>query len=107
MTKQELLNNGFQQFAKRNYEEARQFFEQAIDLDDGFEAAYSALAETYNREGRVDEAIDVVSKWIAINPRDALAHTAMSRLYVQKGMIQQAEDEMAISDQLSRENSGL
>lgn len=107
MTKQELLNNGFQQFAKRNYKEARAFFEQAIELDDTFEAAYSALAESYNREGRVDEAIDVVAKWIAINPNDALAHTALSRLYVQKGMIEQAEDEMALSHRLSQENSGL
>jgi len=107
MTKQELLNNGFQQYAKRNYPEARKFFEQAIDLDDSFEAAYSALAESYNREGHVDEAVDVVIKWIAINPRDALAHTALSRLYVQKGMVEQAESEMAISNQLSRENSGL
>ncbi len=107
MTKQELLNSGFKHFAKREYEKARDFFEQALKMDDGFEAAYSALAESYNREGKVDEAIVVVKKWIEISPKDALAHTALSRLYVQKGMIQEAEDEMAISNRLSQENSGL
>jgi tetratricopeptide (TPR) repeat protein len=107
MTKQELLNNGFQHFAKREYEEAQESFEKAIKLDDTFEAAYSALSETLNRKGEVDNAIVIVKKWIDINPKDALAHTALSRLYVQKGMIQEAEDEMAISNQLNLDNSGM
>ncbi len=107
MTKQELLNKGFQHFAKKEYKEARGYFEKALQIDDKFEAAYSALSESYNREGLVDEAIPVVKKWIEVNPRDAIAHTALSRLYVQKGMIEEAEEEMAISNQLSQENSGL
>ena len=107
MTKQDLLNKGFKHFAKKEYMEARTYFEQALTIDDKFEAAYSALAESYNREGLVDKAIPIVKKWIEINPRDAIAHTALSRLYVQKGMIAEAEEEMAISNQLSQENSGL
>jgi len=107
MTKQELLNSGFQHFAKREYDQAQQNFEKAIELDEKFEAAYSALSETLNRKGEVDPAIGIVTKWININPKDALAHTALSRLYVQKGMIQEAEDEMAISNQLNLDNSGM
>jgi len=107
MTKQELLNNGFQHFAKREYDDAKNSFKQALELDEKFEAAYSALSETLNRMGKVDDAIIVVQKWIAINPKDALAHTALSRLYVQKGMIDEAEYEMAISNQLNLENSGM
>ena len=107
MNKQELLNQGFQHFAQRTYDKAQQFFEQAIAEDDRFEAAYSALAECLNRQGEIAKAVDVVKKWIEINPRDPLAHTALSRLYVQKGMIQEAEDEMAISNQLAMENSGM
>ncbi len=107
MGKQELLNQGFQHFARREYEQARSFFEQAIAEDEKFEAAYSALAECLNRQGEIALAITMVEKWIAINPRDPLAHTALSRLYVQKGMIQEAEDEMAISNRLAMENSGL
>ncbi|HHM02106.1 MAG TPA: tetratricopeptide repeat protein [Caldithrix abyssi] len=107
MGKQELLNQGFQHFARREYDQAQKLFEQAIGEDETFEAAYSALAECLNRQGEIARAIDIVQKWIAINPRDPLAHTALSRLYVQKGMIQEAEDEMAISNRLSMENSGL
>jgi len=107
MTKQEFLNDGFQQFAKREYGAAKESFQSAIDLDDKFEAAYSALSETLNRQDKVDEAIEVVKKWVKINPKDALAHTALSRLFVQKGMIMEAETEMAISNKLSMENSGM
>ncbi|KAA3612994.1 MAG: hypothetical protein D8M58_11830 [Calditrichaeota bacterium] len=107
MTKQELLNSGFQHFAKREYDQAQEKFEKAIEIDDKFEAAYSALSESLNRKGEVDAAIIIVKKWIDINPKDALAHTALSRLYVQKGMIQEAEDEMAISNQLNFDNSGM
>jgi Tfp pilus assembly protein PilF len=107
MTKQELLNQGFQQFTKREYEAARESFEKAIELDSKFEAAYSALSETHNRMGDVDTAMETVKKWIKINPKDPLAHTALSRLYVQKGMIMEAETEMAISDKLNYENSGM
>ncbi|RMH63700.1 MAG: tetratricopeptide repeat protein [Calditrichaeota bacterium] len=107
MNKQEMLNQGFQHFARREYSEAQKLFEQAIAEDDRFEAAYSALAECLNRQGEIAKAVDVVRKWIEINPRDPLAHTALSRLYVQKGMIQEAEDEMALSNRLAMENSGL
>lgn len=107
MTKQENLNNGFQHFAKREYEQAKECFQKALELDEKFEAAYSALSETYNRQGDVETAMEIVKKWIKINPKDSLAHTALSRLYVQKGMIMEAETEMAISDKLNHENSGL
>lgn len=107
MTKQEYLNEGFQLFTKREYDQAKLSFEKAIELDEKFEAAYSALSETLNRQGLVDKAVEIVKKWIEINPKDALAHTALSRLYVQKGMIMEAETEMAISNQLAYDNSGM
>jgi len=107
MTKQEHLNEGFQLFAKREYDKAKDNFEKALEIDDTYEAAYSALSETLNRQGLVDEAIEIVKKWIKVNPKDALAHTALSRLYVQKGMIMEAETEMAISNQLAYNNSGM
>ncbi len=107
MTKQELLNNGFQHFAKREYDQAQDNFEKAIAIDEKFEAAYSGLSETLNRKGEIDPAIGIIKKWIDINPKDALAHAALSRLYVQKGMIHEAEQEMAISNQLNYDNSGM
>jgi tetratricopeptide (TPR) repeat protein len=103
MNKQDLLNKGFQYFAQMDYERAVVFFEKAIEIDDEFEAAYSALSESLNRMGRIDDAIPVVRKWIEINSEDPIAHTALSRLYVQKGMKEKAEEEMAISAFLSRQ----
>ena len=106
MTKQDLLNKGFQYFAQTDYERAIIFFEKAIQLDETFEVAYSALSESLNRLGRIDEAIPIVQKWIELNGNDPIAHTALSRLYVQKGMRDKAEEEMAISAFLSkRQNS--
>jgi len=103
MNKQDLLNKGFQYFAQMDYERAVVFFEKAIEMDDSFEAAYSALSESLNRMGKIDEAIPVVKKWIEINAEDPIAHSALSRLYVQKGMKDKAEEEMAISTFLSRQ----
>lgn len=103
MTKQDFLNKGFQHFAERRYERAIIFFRKAIESDSNFEPAYSALSEALNRMGKIDEAIPVVKKWIEINKHDPLAHTALSRLYVQKGMREEAEREMAISNFLSQQ----
>lgn len=105
MTKQDYLNKGFQHFAEKHYEKAVIFFKKAIETDHTFEPAYSALSETLNRMGEIDQAIPVVQKWIELNKQDPLAHTALSRLYVQKGMIEEAEREMAISNFLAQQNS--
>jgi len=40
---------------------------------------------------------------VEISPNDPFSHTALSRLYVQKGMIEDAEREMAISHQLAQQ----
>ncbi|HID40051.1 MAG TPA: tetratricopeptide repeat protein [Calditrichaeota bacterium] len=101
MNRQDILNKGFQRFAERDYERAIVLFRKVLEIDEQFEAAYSALSEALNRMGKIDEAIPVVKKWLDINPNDPLAHTTLSRLYVQKGMIAEAEREMAISMRLA------
>ncbi len=101
MNRQDILNKGFQRFAERDYERALILFRKVLEIDDEFESAYSALSEALNRLGRIDEAIPVVKKWLEINPEDPMAHASLSRLYVQKGMIAEAEREMALSMQYS------
>ena len=103
--KNKYLNDGFKFFAEQKYQQAVDQFNKALELDSEFDLAINALAETYNRMGDVDKAIVMARKLIQINPNDPLAHTALSRLFVQKGMIAEAEKEMAISNQLSSENS--
>ena len=55
------------------------------------------------RGGYLEEAIEAAKKMVEISPNDPFSHTALSRLYVQKGMIEEAEKEMAISHQLAQQ----
>ena len=103
MNKNEYLNKGFRHFSSQEFEEAIECFEQAIKLDPKFDTAYNALAEALNKSGKLDQANDAAKKMVEISPNDPFAHTALSRLYVQKGMIEDAEREMAISHQLAQQ----
>lgn len=101
MNKTELLNSGLKKFATQDYEGAISDLDKAIELDPEFDLAYNALAESYNKLGELDKAIGIAKKYVEISPKDPVAHTALSRLYVQKGMIAEAEEEMALSNQLA------
>jgi len=101
MNKNELLNAGLKKFATQDYKGAISDLEKAVELDPEFDLAYNALAESYNKLGEIDKAIELAKRYVEISPKDPVAHTALSRLYVQKGMIAEAEKEMAISNQLA------
>lgn len=76
-------------------------FQNALNADASFYIAHLGWAQALDRQGKVDEAIVQVQKALALAPNDPLAHTSLSRLYQQKGMIPEAEKEMALSRQLS------
>jgi tetratricopeptide (TPR) repeat protein len=101
MNKNELLNAGLKKFASLDYKGAISDLEKAVEMDPEFDLALNALAESYNKLGDLDKAIEVAKKYVEASPKDPVAHTALSRLYVQKGMIAEAEQEMAISNQLA------
>jgi tetratricopeptide (TPR) repeat protein len=103
MNKNEKLNQGFKHFGNQDYKKAIECFKKAIELDPNFDTAYNALAEAYNKSGRLDDAIIAAKKMVEISPNDPFSHTALSRLYVQKGLIEDAEREMAISHQLAQQ----
>jgi tetratricopeptide (TPR) repeat protein len=102
MTKNDYLNSGLKKFALQDYESAIIDFNQAIALESNFDLAFNALVETYNKLGNLDKAIETAKKFVEISPDDPIAHAALSRLYVQKGMIDEAEKEMAISNHLAQ-----
>lgn len=77
-------------------------FGQAIGDDASFYMAHLGWSQALDRQGKVDEAIEQVKRALEIAPDEALAHTSLSRLYQQKGMIEEAEKEMAISTKLSQ-----
>lgn len=101
MNKNELLNSGLKKFAAQDFKEAISDLEKAVEIDPQFDLALNALAESYNKLGNLDKAIEIAKKYVESSPNDPVAHTALSRLYVQKGMIEEAEKEMAISNQLA------
>ena len=102
-------------YAEHLYHEALERFEaDADDVDDSaigllddalhlapeFEDAYEALGVILHRHGQVDEAITWMKRLAAMNPNCVMAHTNLSVFYVAKGMIQEAEDEKALAEQL-------
>jgi Tfp pilus assembly protein PilF len=101
MNKNELLNSGLKKFATQDYTGAISDLEKAVELDPKYDLALNALAESFNKLGELDKAIEIAKKYVEASPNDPMAHTALSRLYVQKGMIEEAEREMAISNQLA------
>ena len=57
------------------------------------------------QQGNVDEAIDAARRLVELEPEDPLSHTNLSRLLQQKGLIPEAEDEMAVASRLQMGSS--
>ena len=98
--KQKLYTQGFQAFAKREYDRAVELFQQALGLDPDFALARQNLAEAYCQKGEYDQAVENIRKVIELQPNNVLAHTALSRYFQKKGMIPEAEYEMMIANNL-------
>lgn len=71
--------------------------EEALYLDPAFEDALEALAVLLSRRERLDEAIELMANLSKLNPDSVMAHANLSVFYMQKGMIEEAEEEKAIS----------
>ncbi|MBI3314260.1 MAG: tetratricopeptide repeat protein [Candidatus Omnitrophica bacterium] len=67
----------------------------------GFEDAYEALAVILYNLKKYDDAIAVIKKWIVLNPNSIMSHTNLSRCYVAKGMILEAEHEQGEARRLT------
>ena len=92
---------------KKEYEEALALFrrenitaavaklESILARDPAFEDACEALALLYQRLDRLEEAIEMAKRWVRLNPTAIMAHTNLSRFYMAKGMIAEAEHEQA------------
>ena len=94
---------GLRLVAAGNDEGATEEFEGALAEDADFFLAHLGMATVLDRLGKVDDAIAHARKAIDLSPKEALAHTSLSRLLQQKGLIDEAEAEMAISMRLQEE----
>lgn len=66
-----------------------------------FEDAYEALSVVLYQQKKYDEAIGLLKKWLAVNPQAMMAYTNLSRCYVAKEMIAEAEQAQAEARKLS------
>jgi len=91
---------GIEHFAGGRIAEAVESYRKALALDDALAMAWNGLAMALARQGDLDGAIDAARRYAALDPDEPLAHTSLSMLYQQKGMIPEAEQEKALSMQL-------
>ena len=80
-------------FAEGRHEEAVAGYQNAIAADPTFLDARHGLARAYQDMKRFDDAIAAAREIAELDPNDILAHTSLSILYQNKGMVPEAEAE--------------
>jgi len=79
--------------AEGHHEQAVAEYQTSLAADPTFTEAMHGLARALQDLNRLDEAIAVANRIAEIDPDDVLAHTSLSVLYQNKGMIPEAEAE--------------
>jgi superkiller protein 3 len=95
-----IYKRGFQHFVDGRYDEAIAAYREALELDPALGIAWNGLSMAHRHKGEIDDAIRAGQRLVEIEGEDPLSHTNLSILYVQKGMIAEAEEERAIAMQL-------
>ena len=98
---QRLYQEAVQLFHSGRLNEALMRLERSLALDPKFPDALESLGVLYAKADRIDEAIETMKRLVKISPNHIMAHTNLSRFYVQKGMILEAEAEQAEARRLS------
>lgn len=92
---------GIEHFAAGRAEEAAAAYRKALELNPSLAMAWNGLAMALAKCGDLDGAIEAALCYADLDPEEPLAHTSLSILYQQKGMIPEAEAAKATSMQLS------
>jgi tetratricopeptide (TPR) repeat protein len=96
-----LFREGMKSFRESRLDDAIAHLEKALEQEPGFIDGLEALGQFYFRAQRLDDAIRITQKFCELAPDAVMAHTNLSRLYQKKGMIQEAEEELAKARLLS------
>lgn len=75
--------------------------EESVTLDPVFSDGLETLGILYSKADRLDDAIETMKRLAKVSPNHVMAHANLSRFYVQKGMILEAEQEQAEARRLS------
>jgi len=100
-----IAREAFSHFAKKEHDEAIRLYRLALDADDRFAIAWNGLSMALSQAGDLDGAIEAAHRLAEIEPDDPLSHTNLSRLYQQKGLIEEAEKASAVAMQLQMRSS--
>jgi tetratricopeptide (TPR) repeat protein len=84
---------GLDLFAEGRYQDSVAEYRAAVAVDPQFTDALHALSKALQELKDFDGAIEVSKQIAAVDPDDVLAHTSLSILYQNKGMIAEAEAE--------------
>jgi len=96
-----LYASALDEYQKKQIPAAIQLLEQAIQLDSNHQDALEMLGVLYAQNNRLAEAVCVMKRLVEVNPSHIMAHTNLSRFYVEQGMILEAEQEQAEARLLS------
>jgi Flp pilus assembly protein TadD len=97
---------GLDHFAHGRTEAAIASYRTAIEVNGAMAMAWNGLAMALAKHGEMDAAIDAAKRYVELEPDEPLAHTSLSMLYQQAGMIPEAEAEKAVSMQLQLKAGG-
>ena len=100
-----IAREAFSHFAKKEHDEAIRLYRLALDADARFAIAWNGLSMALSQAGDLDGAIEAARRLAEIEPDDPLSHTNLSRLYQQKGLIEEAEKASAVAMQLQMRSS--
>lgn len=87
------------------WEEAKKYYERAIDVDPSFTPAYEGLAIGFYKEKKVNKAIDLLKKAIEIDPYGPDAYYNLAQIYQEQGFLDQAKENYEIAIKLNPRNS--
>ena len=99
-TKEELYDQALTHFGNNELDDAVTGFNELIEQCPDYIDGPIGLGHAYERMGKYDEAIEAIKKAIDIDSTDPLVYTSLSVCYQRKGMITEAEDAMAKSQEL-------
>ena len=80
MRAQELLRQGLAAAQARDEARARDLLTQALQADPSLSGAHQALAESYEREGNEQAALEAYQAWIAAGPRTPLPYNCVGAI---------------------------
>ncbi len=96
-----LYQEALQAFKNQNLPEAIQKLQSLLKEDPAAEDGFEALAICLAKTGELDQAVETTKAWIRLNPLSKMAHVNLSRFYMEKGLIAEAEHEQAEARRLS------